>query len=339
MEWEEIFMDQAARHEGMVAKFHLPRLGLSSVHWWRARRSGRWVDLSPRLVLSRSAPPSDTRRALAATMDAGPFAFLHGGSALAWLGMRNYSLRDLCVARARGGNPTQPTLAHLHRLRAVRPHDVILVRGVPTETALRAIWSEAARYADPRCLDWAAIKVGALLDEANRKGLCTWAGLHDMVDDIRQRGRAGTVLMRALAEARPPGSSPTDSRQEERLEKLLADVGAKPLRRQPVVGGQEPIGRTDHRDDDLPLVVEVNSRLYHSTPSDRRADEIRYQRLIDAGFTVGVVWEDDLWSDAGGATETVAAARWRAHRGEPVVVHSPGCPWPLPHVGAPPDRP
>jgi hypothetical protein len=206
---------------------------------------------------------------------------------------------------------------------------------VVTETALRAIWSLAAQYSAPARLDIGAARIGNLLDAAHRLDLVTWAALNEMVEDIRQRGRQGTVLMRALAEARPPGSSPTESKQEKRLEDLLDQAGARSLRRQPVLGGHEPIGRCDHRDDELPLAVEVNSLRFHTTPSDRAADELRYQRLTLAGFTVGVIWEDDLWSAPRAVVDTVALARRHAAAGDRVVVHSPGCPWPLPHFGTP----
>jgi len=211
----------------------------------------------------------------------------------------------------------------------------VVVRGVPTESALRAIWSEADRYAGARREDIGYERIGRLLDEGHRLKVVTWAALHEMVAGIHQRGRGGTVIMRALAAERLPGTSVTESRMETQLEKLLADIGARPLVRQIVVGGHEPIGRADHRDPELPLAVETNSMQFHTTPSDQAADELRYRRLTEAGFTVCVVWEDDLWSNPRGATDAVATARRYAAAGECVVVHSPGCPWPNPHLGAP----
>jgi hypothetical protein len=335
MHWEERFRTQAGTQEGILAKFQVPAIGCTPEHWRRARLNGRWEELAPRVLLERGLPPTDQRRALAATLESSPGAMLHAESALAWLGMRTFDLKQILVARPRGLSGAPATLAEVHRLRAFRPHDVVVVGGVATETALRAIWAIAARYATPALLEIGAAKIGNLLDAAHRLDLVTWAALHEMVEDIRQRGRQGTVLMRALAEARPPGSSPTESRQESRLEEVLDRAGARPLRRQPVLGGHEPIGRCDHRDDELPLATETNSLLHHTTPSDREADERRYQRLTTAGFTVGVIWEDDLWSAPKAVVETVALARRHAAAGDKVVVHSPGCPWPLPHFGAP----
>jgi very-short-patch-repair endonuclease len=333
--WEDLFEAISESHEGLVAKFHLRDVGLDSTHWWRAIRTGRWPMVSRRVVRSAAAPMTPTQRVLAAVLDASPGAALHHRSALAWVGMRGYSLARLEVARGRSLSGCATELADLHELRWLRAHDVMVVRGVVTETALRAIWSEAAEYAAPARLEYGALKIGGLLDRANRMGLVTWAGLHEMVDDLQQRGRAGTVLMRRLAEARPPGSSVTESGNEDRFEKVLADSGVRRFRRQQVVGGHEPIGRCDFSDEQLPLAVEVNSLTFHTTPTDRAADERRYQALMDAGFTVCVIWEDDLWSHPSEVIETIVDARRRASEHQRVVLHSPTCPWPEPRVGAP----
>jgi very-short-patch-repair endonuclease len=326
--WEERFRALAHRQQGLVARLHLPLLGCTRHHWRRARESGRWDTLGPRVLRLRGTPESNAQRALAAVLDASPGGMLHGRSALAWWGLRGYDLRTIHVARPRHMSGTGAHLAKLHLLRDVRTHDVVVARGVPTETALRAIWTEAARYAPEPLFEIGCRKIGRLLDEAHVHGLVTWAALDEMVTDIRERGRSGTTVMKTLAEARPPGSSPTESSNEDRLEKVLAGAGKSPLRRQPVVGGHEPIGRADFRDPDLPLVVEVNSLAFHTTPSDREADKLRYQRFNDAGFLVAVIWENDLWSRPTAVVETLTEARRRAEAGDRVVLHSPSCPWP-----------
>lgn len=336
MHWERRFSEVAERHEGLIAKFHLPDIDCDSVEWWRARRSGRWIPVGDRVLKRVGAPATETQRVLAAVLEASPGAVLHGRSSLAWLGMRGFDLATIEVARARGGSGATTELARVHRLRALRAHHVMVVRGVVTETALRAIWSEAARYAPERLHEIGHDRIGRLLDQAHRLGLVTWAGLHEMVGDIHERGRSGTVLMRALAAERPPGSSPTESRQEDRLEEILSGAGVRPLRRQRSLGGHEPIGRCDFGDDLVPLALEVNSLIFHTTPTDRSSDERRYQALIDAGFTVCVAWEDDLWSRPSAVVATVAEARRFAESGQQYVLHTPGCPWPPPLLGTPP---
>ena len=335
MHWESLLHGVAGTHAGLVAKFHLRPLGLDSRHWWRAIRSGRWAPVGDRVLAAAGSAESEARRVLAAVLDGSPGAVLHHRSALAWLGVHGYTLARIQVARPRGLTSALTPLAEVHRVRDLRPHDVTVVRGVATETALRAIWGEAARYAPDRWREVGLDRIGNLLDQAHRLGLVTWAGLHESVDELRQRGRAGTTIMRELAGERPAGSSPTESRLETRFEKVLRDFGRDPLRRQQVVGGHEPIGRCDFADEWHPLVVEVNSLTFHTTPTDRARDERRHQALIEAGFTVCVIWEDDLWSRPSAVARLVTEARRRAARRDAVVLHSPGCPWPPPLLGMP----
>ena len=328
MRWERRFVERAAVQEGLVARFQCFDLECSSYHWRSALRSGRWEQIGARVLRLRGAPETEAQRVFAAVLDASPGAVLHGPTALAWFGMRGFDCRTIRVARPRGLSALTTSLGHTHRVRELRAHDIVVVRGVPTETPLRAIWAEAARLSEPRLHEIAALRIGRLLDDAHVRGLVTWAALHESVNAIGKRGRSGSVVMRELAEARIPGSSPSESRNEDRFEQLVGAAGMASLRRQVVIGGHEPIGRVDYCDDELPLVIEVNSITYHSSPSDRRDDQIRYDRFNDAGFTVAVVWEDDLWSDTGAVIDTIRQARKHARNRDRVVVHTPSCPWP-----------
>ena len=119
---------------------------------------------------------------------------------------------------------------------------------------------------------------------------------------------------------------------------MLEEYGVRGFRRQIPLGGHEPIGRADYSDDELPLWTEVNSLLYHTTPTDQAADEARYRAGTEAGFLVLVVWEDDVWKHPQVLPDFVREARRRAQRGERVVLHSPSCPWPRPRFGEPPGR-
>lgn len=330
--WEARLISVADEHDGLVGRCHLAEIDLDRRAWRYALESRRWELVSTRVLRSRSAPRTESQRLRAAVLDAWPGAFFHAESALSWLGLDGYSPAEVQLARIRGVSNVKPHLAAIHTLRAVRGHHLLLHKGLVTENALRAIWTIAGRYASPRLVEVGVMKIGGLLDHAHREGLVTWAGLHEMVEDIHQRGRAGTRIMRVCAATRLPGTSPTESRQEQRFEEVLDAANVLRFRRQVVVGGHEPIGRVDFSDDDLTLVVEVNSLKYHTEPSDRVRDERRYEALVATGFTVLVVWEDDLWRNPRGVVDVVHRARGFAQRFRAGVVHSPGCPWPRPRV-------
>ncbi|MDZ7673583.1 MAG: hypothetical protein U5K30_00715 [Acidimicrobiales bacterium] len=339
MHWEDRLLHQATLQAGIVGIDQLPDLGLDCEHWKRARRSRRWTALTRRVLAVAGLPDSDERRAHAGILDAGGGAALHGPSTLAWFHLQSFTLATIHVVRRRETTRALPTLAVLHRLRDLRDGDVITVRGVPTVRPIRAIWAEASRFSHPRRYEQGYRKVGRLLDDANTAGILTWCELHGEVERLGRPGRAGTRLMRDLALERPPGSSPTESRNEDRLEEILQRHRRAPLERQRVVGEHEPIGRVDHRDPELPLVVETNSLAFHTNPSDRGSDERRYEALVSAGFVVAVIWEPDLWSHPGVVVDTVDEGRRRARRGAPSVIHSRSCPWPFDEdrilIGAP----
>lgn len=328
MHWEARFRQHAQQQDGVIGIDQLPHLGCNGDHWRHAKRSGRWLALSRRVLQVAGAPLTDGLRAHAAVLDAGGGALLHGPSTLAWFGLRGYDLSTVHVVRRRGTTCDACELASVHRVRNLARQDIVVARGVPTMTPLRAIWSEASRFSDPRSFEPGLLRIGRLLDDAHVKRLLTWDQLHDSLERLGKPGRAGTRLMRTAAMERMPGSSPTESKVEDRFEEVMHVAGATPMRRQCVVGGERPIGRTDFRDAELPVVAEVNSLTFHSTPSDQDADRRRYAAMVNAGFCVVVVWEDALWSNTASVVQAVAEGRRRAGAGTPSVIHSVGCPWP-----------
>lgn len=68
------------------------------------------------------------------------------------------------------------------------------------------------------------------------------------------------------------------------------------MRRQVDLGGDSWSGRVDFRDADLPFVVEIFSRRYHSSLSDIEHDERRLARLRADGFVVVVIWDEQSFS-------------------------------------------
>jgi hypothetical protein len=327
MHWERAMRRLAADQFGVIGIYQLAGLGGDHRWWTRARRTGRWISSSDNVLRADGWPVTAEQRAFAGVLDAGPTAFLFPESSLAWFGLRNRRLEPVQVGRRRGTSNRDGALAHAHRLRDVRARDVLIVGGLPVLSPLRAIWVEAAKVSGLP-FEWGIERTKRLLDDAHRAGLVRWDELHRSLTDLGGRGRAGTAIMRALADDRQPGSSATESRNEDRLVTVLSEAGAAPLVPQVVVGGDRPIGRTDFRDDRLPMVAEVNSLTFHSTPSDRDADRRRYGQLLAAGFSVAVLWEDDLWSNTADVVRAVEDARRAARSGRPEIFHSASCPWP-----------
>lgn len=143
MHWEDRFRRLAVKQDGLVGIDQLTRIDCDSRHWGRARRNGRWAAISRRVLCLVGSPPSDAQRARAALLDAGGSALLCGDSTLAWCGLRGFDLSTIHVTRRRGTTNKPAQLAQVHRLRALEPSETCVLRGMPTVTPLRAIWSVA----------------------------------------------------------------------------------------------------------------------------------------------------------------------------------------------------
>jgi hypothetical protein len=328
MHWEARLRRLAALQAGVIGIHQMPSLGGDHRWWTQARRNGRWEPLTGNVLRADGMPVTAEQHAFAGVLDAGPTAFLFGESAMAWFGLRNRRLEPVEIGRVRGTSNRPAILARPHRLRDLRTSDVVVVRGLPVLSPIRLLWWEAGRLAGLP-LEWGVPRLERVADELHRAKLVRWDQLHASIRALGKRGRAGTVLMREISVRRQPGTSATESRNEDRLVTVLAEAGEPRLVPQPVVGDVDaPIGRTDFRDPHLPMVAEVNSLTFHTTPSDRDADRRRYTRLMAAGFSVAVVWEDDLWSNTAAVVGVVAEVRDAARHGRPAVVHTPSCPWP-----------
>jgi hypothetical protein len=129
------------------------------------------------------------------------------------------------------------------------------------------------------------------LNDALVNGLVSLPALVRFLDRRAARGRDGTVRLRSLVEEQIRGGAPTESWLEDRLVEFLRRRGYPPPLRQhwlTVLGGRV---RLDTAWPDLRLDVEADSRLWHTSPSDRRRDALRDRRLATVGWSVErVTW-------------------------------------------------
>jgi very-short-patch-repair endonuclease len=127
------------------------------------------------------------------------------------------------------------------------------------------------------------------------RGLIDAAALTDVVAELARRGRRGSTLMRELLAARDVAFRPVESGLERRFVDIIRSGGDAPFDRQVALGDDGgPIGRVDFLDRARALVVETDSDLYHSSPSDRANDARRDARLERAGFDVLRIAEAEL---------------------------------------------
>jgi hypothetical protein len=130
------------------------------------------------------------------------------------------------------------------------------------------------------------------LNDALARGVVTLPRMVRFLNQAGRRGRGGTTRLRELVQDQIIAGAPTESWLEDRLLELIRAHGLPEPVRQfwlPVADGKRirfdfayPLRRLD---------IEADSRLFHSTPADRRRDAARDDAARRAGWAVErVTW-------------------------------------------------
>jgi very-short-patch-repair endonuclease len=165
---------------------------------------------------------------------------------------------------------------------------VTVLDGVPIVRPERAIF-ELCATEHPKRAERA-------MDAAWAKALCSGASLRRVLAELARRGRGGTVVLRELLDARPPGWVPPASNLEARFIEIARGGMLGEWRRQVDLGDDARwCGRVDFVSTNYPVIVEVQSERYHTALTDIAHDTIRRVGLQDAGFVVVEVWDTEVW--------------------------------------------
>ncbi|MGK2948669.1 MAG: hypothetical protein ACSLFP_08855 [Acidimicrobiales bacterium] len=248
-----------------------------------------------------------------AVLDAGPGAALRGASAAAWWGIPGNQLRPIKVARTRGKVNHPPATGTVHDPCLLPEHHVVVLEQVPTVVPARALFDVAGTIRRGAERPWWVDRMARMVDTAWSMRLVSGPSIHDMLDELAQRGRPGIRVMRQVLESRGRDYVPPASSLESRVVQILARAGEPPLRRQVDTGDEHGwIGRVDLRDADLPFVLEVQSERFHTSLIDRQLDADRIARLRRAGFVVAEVTEQQVWHRPQEVVDTVRRGRAEA---------------------------
>jgi len=177
----------------------------------------------------------------------------------------------------------------------VRNLVVVPERWVTTYKGIRVVRPELAAY--QLCGDRInPVRAARVFDAMWSRRLLSGPSARACLDDLAQRGRDGTVVFRSILDERPDDYIPTASNLESRVKELAADAGVR-LRRQVDLGGDDWNGRVDFYEEDVKLIVEVQSEAHHTALTDVEADEARRGRLEADGFSFLEVWDTDVWAN------------------------------------------
>jgi very-short-patch-repair endonuclease len=239
-----------------------------------------------------------------------------GPTAAAWWGLPGFDVREIHVSRRRRPSLPHATLANVvHDVVSLPPQQVTMHQGIPVVRPER-LAVELFGLLSPG-------RAGRAVENAWSRRLLDGAGVRRAAAELG-KARRGAAALREFLAARPEGWVPPQSGLEARFESLMRRYSLGVWRRQVDLGGEQGwTGRVDFLCRDLPVVVEVQSELYHAALADREADARRHDRLRADGFVVLEAWEHELWHDPDRVADDVlrafAAARLRRPRRELVA--------------------
>lgn len=285
-------------------------------------------DLEPvtsRVLRHRIAPPCSDQAVMATVLDSGPGALLWSKSAATHWGFGRYRLlpAHVAVRRVRRGGDRlgqAHVITSLEDCDRVVHHDIPVAR--PEVTVLWLAGMLTHRFGHEVAFERTAV----VLDHAWRQRLIDGDYIHQLAARSGGRGRSGIVVLRQALETRPPGYQPAGSRLEERFEDLLPHRLQTLLERQVTVDTNPVIRTVDYRVKGRPMIIEINGEAFHTSLTDRGADQARYERLLALGFSVIVFWEYDIWHDAPTVRQATASILDRNDRA-PTLHRPTRSPW------------
>jgi very-short-patch-repair endonuclease len=273
---------------GLVTQDQLDRLDVDAARRWRCVQQGVLERVGNSVYRAAGAPITDRQRALAAVLDAGVDAAASHTTGGALWAQPGYQLAPHHASRLLRGNRASTSLAIIHEPKRLLPTHLAQVGPIPVTTPSRTLF-DLAGMIHPG-------KLARSVDDALVKRLTNVRALHEMLDELAERGRPGIRAMREVLRDRPMGYRPPESHLEARTQHILRKAGLPEFERQVDVGDEAGwIGRVDFLYRPRHLILMVDGHRWHSALLDRLADDAQSARLVRAGFEVIRVSESQVW--------------------------------------------
>lgn len=307
MDPEHALIEFAAAHRGLALTSVFREAGGTRDGLWRLLRQGRWARVSMAVIRSTAAPITEHQQALAAVLDSGPGSALTNESGTALWKVPGFDLLPAQVLRPRMSNRSGARLGQAHWATLLPDELVTTYEGI---TVVRPAYLALLLFGsiDPRRAQRA---VATML--ASR--LTTVGALERVLDQMAVQGRNGIVALRTFVTEERRRGQRYDSGLERRFDGLLEAAGQRRMRAQVDIGDDDGwIGRVDFVDEDVPLIVEIDSERHHASMIDEAADLRRTAQLEAAGYTVKRFTDTEVWHHGDQVVAEVRRLRARLRR-------------------------
>jgi very-short-patch-repair endonuclease len=274
----------AARQRNLITRRQLEALGLSRSAIRHQLASGRLhIELGD--VYRLPGARRDWRTRLhAAVLAAGEGAVVSHRAAAALMHVPGFPERaiELTVPYRRS---VVLSGAIVHRSRCLPVGHTKLVDGLPTTSMARTLCDLAAIMHPAQ--------TARALDNSIARGGVTTNAMWRVLNELHPSGRRGSGAVRRLLRARGEGYVAPASDLEARFAQIICEGGLPSPDRQVDVGdGRQWVGRVDFAYRDAKLLIEVDSRLHHTSLLDLETDRTRDNRLMASGWRLlRITWQ------------------------------------------------
>jgi very-short-patch-repair endonuclease len=268
----------AEQQHGLISREQALTHGMSSNQIGARIRRGTWERVARNVYRMPGSVRTWEQRLLAAVWAAGMGAAASRRSAAALWRLPGFRPEVIEVTQVRGPSTRRPGPG-LHDSRFLPAHQIRTVAAIPTTCVERTVL-DLCGYVHPQ-------RSQRALGNALAMELTTVQQLALMLAETGGRGRTGTALLRELLAVRTDDYVPPASELEALLLAVLDGAGIpRPERQQWVGGTTAPVGRVDFVYRAARVVIEADSRRYHSAWLDVQADHRRDLLLNVAGWRI-----------------------------------------------------
>lgn len=298
--WDEAVAELASRQYGLFSRAQLLALGVTLKVIERRLQSGRWLVVAPGVYSLPGMRQSWRRDLMAACLEAGPGAVVSHEAAAALHRLATFAPGPV-VVMLHHGDHQHLSGGTLRQSTDLRPHHCTVVDGVPVTTPARTLVDLAATVRSGR--------LTTAVEDALSARSCTLAELSACRDELSRPGKRGLRQLGVILTALGPGAVPAATTLERRLKRVLSEGGLPaPVREHQLPWCRDTPGRVDFAYPAQHVIVEADSRRWHTREGDFEVDRRRDREAQLAGWDVYRFTWDDLRSRPDEVVATVRRA-------------------------------
>lgn len=283
---DQAMAELATHQHGLFARSQAVAAGVTPRVMENRLRSGRWLQVTPGVYSLPGFAPSWRRALMAACLEAGPGAVASHEAAAALHRFDSFPPGPLVVTVTHGDHQ-HLRLGRLRQSTDLRAHHRTVVDGIPVTSVART-FADLAAHAHP-------VRLRNALDSALTSGRCSLDDVSRCHDELCRPGKRGMRQLRLLLAARGEGWVPAATTLERRLKRVLVQGGLPaPIREHELPWTRDTPGRVDFAYPQQRVIVEADSRRWHTRERDFEADRRRDREAQLAGWDVYRFTWDDL---------------------------------------------